>query len=74
MTFTLCCHELMMCSINLDESVTHVSKVARPSHLCVLFTEKLDNYLTVWITGARYTTLEASLLIAGARIETDPLL
>jgi hypothetical protein len=44
-TFTRCCNGLMMCSINLDESATHVSKVARPSHLCVLFAKKLDSFL-----------------------------
>jgi hypothetical protein len=34
-----------MCSIHLDESTTHLSKVARPSWLCILFIEKLHNLL-----------------------------
>jgi hypothetical protein len=34
-----------MCSINLDESARHMSKVAWPSNLYVLFTEKLDSLL-----------------------------
>jgi hypothetical protein len=45
MTLTRCCNGLMMYSIHLDESATHMSKVARPSHLCVLFDEKLDSLL-----------------------------
>jgi hypothetical protein len=36
---------LMMCSTNFDESAMHVSKAAQPSHLCALFTEKLDSLL-----------------------------
>jgi hypothetical protein len=34
-----------MCSIRLDESAMHVSKVARSSHLYELFVEKLDSLL-----------------------------
>jgi hypothetical protein len=45
MTITQCYSGLMMCSIHLDESTTHVSKAARPSCLYVLFAEKLDSLL-----------------------------
>jgi hypothetical protein len=31
--------------MNLDESATHMPKVARPSHLCVVFAKKLDSLL-----------------------------
>jgi hypothetical protein len=34
-----------MCSIHIDESVIHVSIVAWPSRLCVLFSEKLNSLL-----------------------------
>jgi hypothetical protein len=34
-----------MCFIHLDESAIHVSKVARSSHLCVLFAKKFDSLL-----------------------------
>jgi hypothetical protein len=45
MTLTRCCGGLMMCSILLDESTTHVSKAARSSCLYVFFAEKLDSLL-----------------------------
>jgi hypothetical protein len=32
-----------MCLIHIDESVIYVFAVARPSRLCVAFSEKLDN-------------------------------
>jgi hypothetical protein len=44
-SFTQCRTELMMCSIHIDESATHVSIAARLSRLCVPFFEKLDNLL-----------------------------
>jgi hypothetical protein len=41
-----------------------VSKVVRPPCLCVLFLGCWTVCLIIWITGARCTILEASLLIA----------
>jgi hypothetical protein len=35
----------MMCSINIDKSAIHVPIIARSSHLCVPFSEKLDTLL-----------------------------
>jgi hypothetical protein len=34
-----------MCLIHIDESAIDVSIIARPSHLCVSFSEKLDHLL-----------------------------
>jgi hypothetical protein len=36
---------LMMCLIHINESAIHVLIIARPSHLCVPFSEKLDSLL-----------------------------
>jgi hypothetical protein len=44
-TFIRCCTDLMMCLIHIDEFVIHVLTVARPSRLCVPFSERLDNLL-----------------------------
>jgi hypothetical protein len=35
----------MMCSIHIDESIIYMSLAARPSCLCVPFSEKLDSLL-----------------------------
>jgi hypothetical protein len=43
--FIRCCTGLIMCSINIDKSVIHMSITARPSHLCVLLSRKLERLL-----------------------------
>jgi hypothetical protein len=40
-----CCIGLMMYSIYINESVIHVSIIARPSHLCLPLSEKLNSLL-----------------------------
>jgi hypothetical protein len=51
-------------------SPQYVSKVVRSSHLFIPFLGSWTICLTAWITGARRTILEASLLIASAENET----
>jgi hypothetical protein len=61
-----------MYSIHIDESVILV-KAARPSRLCVLFMSSQTVCLTVWITSARCTVFEATLLNAGAGTDVVPI-
>jgi hypothetical protein len=63
----------MMCSKHLDESATRVKSCMIVTSLCT-FSSSWTVCLTDWITDARHTVLEASLLIASTRNETVPLL
>jgi hypothetical protein len=54
-------------------SLQHVSKAARSSYLCVPSLVSWAVYLTIWITGAQRTVLEASLLIASMGNEMAPI-
>jgi hypothetical protein len=60
-----------MCSMHIDESSIHVSIATWSSHLCVLFSEKLDSLFDR--LDARCTVLEMNHLNVGAKTETAPI-
>jgi hypothetical protein len=72
-SLTRCRTGLMMCSIYIDESATHVAYCMTVTSLCTFSLKGWTVCLTVWITGTRCTILKTMHSSGRAGMERTPI-